>query len=211
MLKKILLTVILSVAFFSNFAEAADKYKVAVMDLGEFSGAYTSELSTENIGAMVSEYIVQALNKDGRFKVIERRLFEEQLKKKNLQQAGIIPAEQAAEIAKILGVDYLIYGNVNNVGGNSGIFEVVKYGGGKVHELRARLIIRMVDVKKDISRIVAAGKGEGFSKSSEVKLGDDTKFIKIGTAKIPQVSVHNAAKKAAYDAVAKLTESFFSK
>lgn len=195
---------------FSNFVEAANKPKVAVMDLGEFRGAYSSELGTQNVGTMVVDYIIKALQKDGRFVVIDREKFEEQLNTKNLQKAGINSPSRAREIAKILGIDYLIHGNVNNVGGNSSIFEVVPYGGGKFHEVKARLIIRMMDIKND-GLTVAAAEGKGVSKSSEVKISQDTIFVKIGTAKIPQVSVSNALQKAASDVTAKLLKSFFGK
>lgn len=208
---KIIFSAIFFVAFtFSNFVAAADKPKVAVMDLGEFRGAYTSELGTENAGTMVVDYIIKALKNDGRFAVMDREYFEEQLNAKNLQKAGIISPSRAREIAKILGIDYLIYGNVNNVGGNSSIFEIVPYGGGNFHKVKVRLIIRIMDIKNE-GRIVAAAKGEGISNSSEVKVGKDTIFVKIGTAKIPQVSVHNALQKAASDSTHKLLESFFGK
>ena len=209
---KIIFTAIFLAAFtFSNFAEAADKIKVAVMDLGEFGGAYTSELATKNVGAMVSAYIIKNLSSDARFSVIDKEFFEQQVKNKNLQAVGIISPKQAGEIAKILGVDYLIYGNVNNVTGDSGIFEVVRYGGGKSYEVKAKLIIRMMDIKNSGRQIVAAAEGIGVSKSSEIKISQDTIFFKIGATKIPQDSVHNAARKAAADAVTKLIESFFKR
>ena len=215
---KIIFSAIFFVAFtFSNFVAAADKPKVAVMDLGEFRGAYTSELGTENAGTMVVDYIIKALKLQVKItcqirasRKRRREYFEEQLNAKNLQKAGIISPSRAREIAKILGIDYLIYGNVNNVGGNSSIFEIVPYGGGNFHKVKVRLIIRIMDIKNE-GRIVAAAKGEGISNSSEVKVGKDTIFVKIGTAKIPQVSVHNALQKAASDSTHKLLESFFGK
>ena len=209
MLKIIFSAIFLVAVTFSNFVEAADKPKVAVMDLGEFRGAYTSELNTQKVGAMVSDYIIKALTDDGRFTVISKRFFKEQIDAKNLQKAGIISPNQAKEIAKILGVDYLIYGHVSSVDGDDGVFEVIPYGGGKLYELKAQLHIRITAVKNGGRRIIAMAKGEGVSKSSEVKVGKDTIFLKIGVTKIPQVSVHNALKKAAFDATDKLLVKIF--
>ena len=215
MLQKICLIIFLVTVAFSNFVEAANKPKVAVMDLGEFSGAYTSEVNTEKVGTMVVEYILEALTDDGRFMVIDRELYEKQLNEKNLQKAGLISPSRAGEIAKILGVDYLIYGNFSSLTGKDGIFEVLKYSsGGRLYEIQAKIIIRIADSKDDKGHLIAMAEGVGISKSSQVKAGTNTVSITIGTAKIPQESVHNAAKKAAYDAVANLLknlpENFFN-
>ncbi len=217
MLRKICLIIFLVTVAFSNFVAAADKPKVAVMDLGEFSGAYATEVNTANVGAMVVDYILEALTEDGRFMVIDRELYEKQLNEKNLQKAGLISPSRAREIAKILGVDYLIYGNFSSLTGKDGILEVLKYGsGGRLYEIKAKITIRIGHVQNDKKEmpVIAMAKGVGISKSSQVKVGTNTISITVGTAKIPQESVHNAAQKAAYDAVAKLLknlpENFFN-
>ena len=190
---------------FTNFVEAADKPKVAVMDLGEFSGAFTSELSTDNVGAMVSVHIIKSLTDEKKFTVIDKETFEKQLAAKNLQISGLISPNKAREIAKILNVDYLIYGNVDNVDGIEKVFDV-KLNGGKFNELKVRLTVRMMDVKT--GKILMAVKGEGISKSTEIKGGKGTLTIKIGTTEIPQICVHNAMQKAAQDVVDKLIKGF---
>ena len=190
---------------FTNFAAASDKPKVAVMDLDEFNGAFTSELNTDNVGAMASAYIAAKLADDKRFTIISRKIFKEQLDEKNLQISGLITPKKAAEIAKILNIDYLIYGNVDNVDGIEKVFDV-KLNGGKFHELKAYLIVRMMDVKT--GQIIAVAKGEGISKSTEFKGGKDALTIKIGTTEIPQICVHNAMKKAAENVAYKLMERF---
>ncbi|MBQ7705196.1 MAG: hypothetical protein IJT73_07215 [Selenomonadaceae bacterium] len=217
MLQKIFLIIFLVTVAFSNFVEAANKPKVAVMDLGEFSGAYTTEVNTAKVGSMVVDYMQQALAKDGRFSVIDTGPLESQPNAKDLQKAGLISPSRAGEIAKILGVDYLIYGNFSSLTGKDGIFEILKYGsGGKLYEIKAKIMIRIGRVQNDKEEmpVIAMAKGEGISKSSQVKAGKDSVSITIGTAKIPQESVHNAARKAAYDAVAKLLknlpENFFN-
>ena len=216
MLQKICLIIFLITIAFSNFVEAANKPKVAVMDLGEFSGAYTSEVNTSNVGTMVVEYITKALTDDGRFTVIDSEIFlEGQPNAKELEKAGIVSPSRAGEIAKILGVDYLIYGNFSSLTGKDGIFEVLKYSsGGRLYEIKATIIIRIADSKNDKGHLIAMAEGVGISKSSQVKVGKDSVSITVGTAKIPQESVHNAARKAAYDAIEKLLknlpENFFN-
>lgn len=189
---------------FTNFVEAAEKPKIAVMDLGEFSGAFISELNTDNVGAMAATYITAKLADEKKFAVISRRNFKDQLDEKNLQVSGLITPNKAREIAKILNVDYLIYGNVNNVDGIEKVFDV-KLNGGKFHELKVRFTVRMMDVKT--GKIIAAVKGEGVSKSTEFTGGKGAVTVKIGTAEIPQICVHNAIKKAAENVAEKLIES----
>lgn len=205
MLRIISLIFFLIIGSFTNFVEAAEKTKVAVMDLGEFSGAFTNELSTDNVGAMVSTHIANNLANNKRFIVISRRYFKDQLDAKNLQISGLISSNKAGEIAKILGIDYLIYGNVDNVDGIEKVFDV-KLNGGKFHELKVCLIVRMMDVKT--GRIIAAAKGEGISKSTEFKGGKGGITLKIGTTEIPQICVHNAMEKAARNVVEKLIQKF---
>lgn len=204
-MKKIFLIFFLFVVTLTNFVEASEKPKVAVMDLGEFKGAFISELNTDNVGAMASDYIIKKLTGDKRFTVISRELFKDQLDKKNLQISGLITPNKAREIVKILNIDYLIYGNVDNVDGIEKVFDV-KLNGGKFHELKTCLIVRMMDVKT--GQIIAAVKGEGISKSTEIKGGKGSLTIKIGTTEIPQVCVHNAMQKAAEDVAYKLKERF---
>lgn len=120
--------------------------------------------------------------------------------------SGVIPPSIAKEIAKILNVDYLIYGDINSVDGDRLIIEVVS-NGGKFHSVKVSMIVRMMNVKT--GDIVTAARGEGISKSSEIKVGKGKiGFITIGKNKIPQVSVHNATKKAAFSMVDNLIKNF---
>lgn len=190
---------------FSNFADAADKPRVAVMDLGAFKDSYSSDLNTENIGAMAADYIIEALSETKKFTIIDRETFAKEMEDKKLKTSGIIPPSVAKEIAKILHVDYLVYGNVNSVDGDSLTVEVIM-NGGNFHSVKVCMIVRVVEI--ETGNIIVAAKGEGVSKSSEIKVGKSKLgFITIGKNKIPQISVHNATKKAAYSMVDKLVKN----
>lgn len=193
-------------ATLTNIAAAAEKPRVAVMDLGAYDGSYSNRLNTDNIGAMASDYIIEALIENGKFTAIERETVAEEIAAQELKISGLIPPSIAKEIARILGVDYLIYGNINSVDSDSLTVEVVM-NGGNFHSVKVCMIVRMMDVKT--GDLVAVAKGEGVSKSSEIKAGTGkVGFITVGKHKIPQVSVHNATKKAAYSMVDKLVASF---
>lgn len=200
--------------FLLNFslAEAAvlptyERPAVAVMDFGKHVGAATTDITLDNTEKTSSDYIIEALVESGRYDVVDKDLLAEKLAKEGLNITGLIDPDTAKRIGEILGVRYIIYGNLNDVTGSSTGLDIY-YVGGNVHTVKAHIIARMMDVTT--GDIVMAAKGEGKSKSSIGKVGkENIGFITIGTARISQVSVHNSIKKAAYAMVDKLTERLF--
>ena len=188
-------------------AELMDKPTVAVMDFGHHVGATTDDIVFENTDKTSSDYIIEALVESGKYDVVDKDLLAEKLMQENLNTKGIIDPDTARRIGEILGVRYIIYGNVNDVTGSSTGVQIYD-NGADVYTVKAHIIARMMDVTT--GDIVMAAKGEGKSKSSTAKVGTDRLgYITIGTAKISQVSVHNSIKKAAYNMVDKLTERLF--
>lgn len=201
MFRKILLVIALNFVVCTSvaFAQENGKPRVAVIDFGQLSGAMTGNINTDNVGAMCWDYIVEALIDSGKFYLVGRELVAEKLAEKNLDGTGIISPSMIRSIGEILGVDYLIIGNVYGVGGDQTVIEIVS-NGAKINSVKACIIARMVEVRT--GKIVAMAEGRGESKSSLVKVGKkDFGFITIGTKSIPQVSVHNSVKKAAFSLV----------
>ena len=188
-------------------AELMDKPTVAVMDFGRHVGATTDDIVLENTDKTSSDYIIEALVESGKYDVVDKDLLAEKLMQENLNTKGIIDPDTARRIGEVLGVRYIIYGNVNDVTGSSTGVQIYA-NGADVYTVKAHIIARMMDVTT--GDIVMAAKGEGKSKSSLAKVGTDSLgYIAVGTARISQVSVHNSIKKAAYAMVDKLTERLF--
>ena len=188
-------------------AELMDKPTVAVMDFGRHVGATTDDIVFENTDETSSDYIIEALVERGKYDVVDKDLLAEKLMQENLNTKGIIDPDTARRIGEVLGVRYIIYGNVNDVTGSSTGVQIYD-NGAEVYTVKAHIIARMMDVTT--GNIVMAAKGEGKSKSSLAKVGTDSLgYIAVGTARISQVSVHNSIKKAAYAMVDKLTERLF--
>ena len=188
-------------------AELMDKPTVAVMDFGHHVGATTDDIVFENTDKTSSDYIIEALVESGKYDVVDKDLLAEKLMQENLNTKGIIDPDTARRIGEVLGVRYIIYGNVNDVTGSSTGVQIYD-NGADVYTVKAHIIARMMDVTT--GDIVMAAKGEGKSKSSLAKVGTDSLgYITVGTARISQVSVHNSIKKAAYAMVDKLTERLF--
>lgn len=204
----------LLICFLLNFslAEAAvlpvyERPAVAVMDFGKHVGAAAADIILDNTEKTSSDYIIEALVESGKYDVVDKDLLADKLAKEGLKTTGLIDPDTARRIGEILGVRYIIYGNLNDVTGSSTGLDIY-YVGGNVHTVKAHIIARMMDVTT--GDIVMAAKGEGKSKSAIGKVGKENwGYITIGTARISQVSVHNSIKKAAYAMVDKLTERLF--
>ena len=206
----IILLTTLMVLVFGRTAWAADvtvKPTVAVMDFSNYEGGATHDINLTGVGRMVSDYIIEALTDSGQFEVSDKDVPAGQLTAENLNVVGTIDPDTARRLGEILGVKYIIYGNVNGVSGDSFIIEVM-LNGANIHTVEARIIACLMEV--ETGDIVAVARGEGKSKSSLVKAGKEgIGYIAIGSKKISQVSVHNAVKKAAYNMVDVLVRRFY--
>lgn len=172
---------------------------VAVMDFEPHEGTSATNLDLLNAEKTSSEYVTNRLSETKKFTVIDRYTFEDELK--DLDTLGLISPEDAKKIGEILGVKYIIYGNVTDVS-----VATDKALLANVNRVRAHLVIRIMDV--ETGKIIMAARGEGQSESGFVGESEGN-FIAIGTLKVSQVSVHNALQKASFQAVDILTERLF--
>lgn len=171
---------------------------VAVMDLGVHKGTNDPDINLLNAEGAASEYIIQRLFETNKFDVKDRTLVLDALQKFNM--VGLIDPDTAQKIGEILGVRYIVYGNVIDC-----VVDVDK-SLVTVNTVKAHLVIRIMEV--ETGNILMAAKGAGESASAFV--GDSEKnFIVIGTTKVSQTAVHNALQKAAFQATDILVERLF--
>ncbi len=199
-MKKLLTIIIVSLMTFT-IAEASLIEKgstVAVMDLGVHKGTSDPDVNLLRAEGASGEYVIQRLVETKNFEVKDRTLVLDTLAE--LKMTGLIDPETAKKIGEILGVKYIIYGNVVDV-----IVDVDK-SLVTVNTVKAHLVIRIMEV--ETGNILMAAKGEG--KSASAFVGDsEQNFIVIGTTKVSQTAVHNALQKAAFQAVDILNERLF--
>lgn len=171
---------------------------VGVMDMGVHKGTSDPDVNLLNAEKASSEYVIQRLAATEKFEVKDRTLILNILEKFNM--LGLIDPTTAKKIGEILGVRYIIYGNVTNVSVD------VEKALVTVNTVKAHLVIRIMDIQT--GDILMAAKGEG--KSASGFIGDSEKnFFFIGTTKVSQTAVHNALQKAAFQAVDILNERLF--
>lgn len=93
------------------------KTKIAVLDFQMQGEGY----ETKDMGAIVAEWFITALVRTGRFDVIERALLKKILEEQKLGLSGVVDADSASRVGKLLGVKTIISGSVMRV---EGIVEV---------------------------------------------------------------------------------------
>ena len=202
LLKKIFVIMLLSFSFCVPVsAEIVENSKIAIMDLGTHEGAVPFDINIFNAGKAASEYLIQHLVQYGKFNVMDRTLVEAQIKEANLNTTGIIDPDTAKKIGEILGVDYLVYGNVNDVtlsetgASTAGVGIDIS-----TVTVKSHIIVRVMEI--ETGKIISMAKGEGKSKGSFVRLkGGPIAELAIGRTKVTQDSVHNALQQAAFQTV----------
>ena len=185
---KTLILIFTALMTFSSITEAAliDKNAmIAVMDLGNHKSNAELDFDLVNAEKSASEYIIQGLNKHD-VNIIDKELIQDELKKKNLNTSSIIDPDTAKQIAEILNIDYIVYGNVVSV-----TLE-------EKDKVTARIVARIMEAKT--GKIIMAAKGMGKSESSLFTVRDDN---------ANQENIHNALKKAAFQSVDILVERLY--
>ncbi len=106
------------------------KKRVAVMDFEDKTGH-----GAWHIGSGMADMLTTALVKSGKFMVIERQQLQAVLKEQAMGLSGAITPQSAAQVGKLLGVELMVIGSVNefgekqsSVGGSVG----GRLGGGKL-------------------------------------------------------------------------------
>ena len=84
------------------------KTKIAVLDFQLQGEGH----KTADMGEIVSEWLITALVKEGRFDVIERRLLKKIMEEQKLAMSGIVDESSATQLGKLLGVKVIISGSV---------------------------------------------------------------------------------------------------
>lgn len=195
----LLICAVLLLTFATADAALIDKGStVVVTDMGVHKGTSEPDVNLLNAETASSEYVIQRLVSTDNFTVKDRTLLHEALQKLNV--VGLIDPDTAKKLGEILGVRYIVYGNVTDIS------VAVEKAVVNVNTVKSHIVLRIMDI--ETGKILMAAKGEGISASSFV---GDEEFFFIGTAKVTQTAVHNALQKAAFQAVDVLNERLFCK
>lgn len=90
----------------------ADKPRVAVLEFGHKA----LEAHWSRAGEAAQDMLITELVKSGRFTVVDRERLDALMREKNLSLSGDIDPRTAVQAGKLLGVEYIIFGNVTEFG-----------------------------------------------------------------------------------------------
>lgn len=156
--------VILLTLLFVLSANAQLKKRVAVSRFEDRSGT-----GYNHLGEGVADMLVTALVKSNKFSVLERQELEKVLEEQKLGESGLVTAETAPKLGKLLGVELLVVGSVSEFGTKeskvSGGLSFIS-GGVKTKTARAVVDVRLVNTVT--GEIVAAEKEEGEESSTGI-------------------------------------------
>jgi len=150
---------LLILAFCFTLVDAQPKKRIAVSRFSD-GAAY------HGCGAGIADMLATALVKSGKFLVVERKDLEKVLDEQKLGASGVITAETAPAMGKVLGVDMIVVGSVSelgtkkrDIGGGISIFDA----GVSSKTARAAVDIRLVNTTT--GEIIAAETEEGTESS----------------------------------------------
>jgi len=140
------------------------KKRIAVINFEDRAGY------GHNIGQGVADMLVTSLVESDRFLVIERSELEALLNEQGLGQTGLVTAQSAAQVGKLLGIELMVTGSVtefgtkkDNIGGGLGSLGGFNVGV-STQSARAAVDIRLINV--NTGEIVTAKMAEGEDSST---------------------------------------------
>ena len=205
-MKKISILLYLLLMMNVPYVFAKAPVSIAVMDFALPQGISSADLVSDGSYTGVGDFIIKDLLLDERFYLVDKALYLEQLMNENVTTVGIIDQESAKKIGRIMNVRYIIYGNVTELGNDTnenGISGV----GLDLHNVKAKVTLRMLDVQT--GDILIAVSGEGKSESSNVKVKANEAYgLQIGTSRVSSISAYNAIQKAAANVVGKFRKKY---
>jgi TolB-like protein len=156
-----------------------EKTKIAVLDF-QLKG---DGFETTDMGAIVAEWFITALVKEGRFEVIERGLLNKILEEQKLGVSGVIDESTATQIGKLLGVKVIISGSVMQFGSileiNSRIIDVQTASIIAAENVRSMTAERLQDlVVQMAAKIIKHFPLEGYVVSR--RIGEEMIAIDLG-------------------------------
>ena len=151
------------------FAGLHDYPRIAVL---EFSNDSMVADMTINDTKSVTDRMVEALVDCDRFNVMERRQLQALAKEHHLNMTGLVDPSTAAQVGKMLGVQYLVIGNIAAISNKESEvgYSNSTYGnaGNQQHQVFASVTARFVEI--ETGRIVLAAHGFGRSTSTKTEI-----------------------------------------
>lgn len=192
------------------------KPRVAVMSFDYATvQSYSSAMfgSNVDVGKGISDLLINNLVNNGTYSVIERAALDKLMTEQNFSNSNRADATSAAQLGKLLGVDYIIIGSITqfgnetknqNVGGGGGGWHGFGVGGVGHSKSNANVGISARIVNVNTGEIIAVAEGAGTSARSSTSLlggggnwnGFGSGNVDFGSSNFQETIIGEATKKA---------------
>jgi curli biogenesis system outer membrane secretion channel CsgG len=183
----------------------AKKPRLAIIDFQYKAG---SAQGSWVVGEGMADMLATALFKSGKFDVMERSKLQSVLEEQKLQMSGITTPESAVKVGKILGLQYIVIGSVNQFGQKA---EQTKAFGVAVNNVTARVATDTRIVNVETGRIEGAENGVGEETSTGVSIENADLLptdVAWGSTGFDETTIGKATKKCIDDLVNQFTKTF---
>jgi curli biogenesis system outer membrane secretion channel CsgG len=149
------------------------------------------------LGNEISDELVTALLQTNRFKLIEREQVQRILDEQKFGATGLVDAQSAAEIGKLIGAQYLVMGRVTEFSNNT---QKSSFGNGKkgfalsVSTAKVAIDARLVDTTS--AEIITSVTGVGEKKNTNLGLGTDRGVMMFGSSQFRKSDLGKALRDA---------------
>ncbi len=160
------------------------------------------------VGDGISDMLATALFKSGKFDVMERAKMESMLEEQKLGMTGMVTPESAAKMGKILGVQFIVVGSVNQFGQKT---DKTKALGIEVNTTTARVATDVRIINVETGRLLGAesGKGEETAVGGSIENADLLPTdVAFGSTGFDETIIGKATKKCVDDLVDQFGKSF---
>ena len=195
---------------------SARRPRVAVMsfDYATVQSASSAMFGSNiDVGKGISDLLINNLVKDGTYSVIERAALDKLMTEQNFSNSNRADPSSAAQLGKLLGVDYIIIGSITqfgnetkkqNVGGGGGGWGGYGIGGIGHSKSNANVGISARIVNVDTGEIAGVADGAGTSSRSSTSLlggggnwgGFGGGNVDFGSSNFQETIIGEATKKA---------------
>lgn len=168
-MKSKLVVVALLLSTFAVGTASANKPRVAVLEFGHKA----LEANWSRAGEAAQDMFITELVKSGRFTVVDRERLDAIMREKNLSLSGDIDPRTAVQAGKLLGVEYIIFGNVTEFGEETSKAQV---GWGIGVDVKRKKFVSALD-----ARLVSTTTGEILWADKARKEESNVKVFVMGT------------------------------
>ncbi|MBC8181704.1 hypothetical protein H8E88_11335 [candidate division KSB1 bacterium] len=175
--------IILSLALLNQSTLMAQKKRIAVFEFDDKTDHRVHWWSGQSVGRGMSDMLVTALVKSGKYQVMERSALDKIMQEQKLGMSGMVTQQSAAQVGKLLGVQVAIIGSVTEFGHSKG------GTGGRIKNVRIGISKQSASVAIDV-RFIDVNTGE-ILLAENIRKQKSKSGLSLGT---PKFSFNNKNK-----------------